>query len=337
MKKKEIPELTPDANSGRNTDSHKTAERLGRLDADPELREKILPLCRLKHGGIWEDPVRGHRVGVLDAACPEDVKMIAGNIKSRLIINDPPYNVVVGNANTGNLFKISRSQYIDFSKKWVSAAESVMDKDSHLYIWLGADYKDHFQPLPDFMIMMRDTNFTPRNYITLRNQRGYGTQKNWMWIRQELLHYIRGNPGFTVVYTDIPKILKGYYKVVGGRKTDNIERGKSDTIRPGNVWVDIQQVFYRMEENVPGCYAQKPLKAIERLILSSSREKDCVMDFFSHSGTTLIAGELRDRRVITFDMDPVFAEITIRRLENLRKTGKTGWQWKNPFPEIETE
>ena len=41
--------------------------------------------------------------------------------------------------------------------------------------------------------------------------------------------------------------------------TENIERGKSPNIRPGNVWVDIQQVFYRMEENVPGCYAQKPL------------------------------------------------------------------------------
>jgi site-specific DNA-methyltransferase (adenine-specific) len=90
-----------------------------------------------------------------------------------------------------------------------------------------------------------------------------------------------------------------------------------------------------MEENVSGCYAQKPLKAIERIIESSSLNGDLVADFFAHSGTTLVAGERLGRKVYTFDIDPVFAEITIRRLENYRKTGKTGWQWRTPFPELD--
>ena len=61
------------------------------------------------------------------------------------------------------------------------------------------------------MILMREfPDFRPINFITLRNQRGYGTQKNWMWVRQELLHYIRGEPDFTVTYTEIPKTLRGY-------------------------------------------------------------------------------------------------------------------------------
>jgi site-specific DNA-methyltransferase (adenine-specific) len=92
-----------------------------------------------------------------------------------------------------------------------------------------------------------------------------------------------------------------------------------------------------MEENVSGCYAQKPLKAIERIILSATGEKNLVVDFFAHSGTTLIAGERLKRRCYTFDIDPIFAEITIRRLERFRRTGKTGWQWQNPFPEIENK
>ncbi len=317
-----------------------TKEKLTRLDLNGELKEKILPFCRLGYGEIWEDPVKGHRVGVLDATKLEDVKKIVGNEKVKLIVNDPPYNVAVGNANTTNLFKISLEKYLEFSEKWVKNAISIMDKDAHLYIWIGADYKDNFQPLPDFIMMMRKfKQLKPKNFITLRNQRGYGTQKNWMWIRQELLYYIKGNPEFNVnaEYTDIPKILRGYYKEVNGKITENLERSKSAFIRAGNVWVDIQQVFYRMEENVPGCYAQKPLKAIERIILSGSDEKDLIADFFAHSGTTLIAGEKLKRKVFTFDLDPIFAEITIRRLENFRKTGKTGWQWRNPFPEIENE
>jgi DNA modification methylase len=317
------------------SDFNRTAERLHRLDTDDELRRKILPYCRLKKGGIWEDEY-GHRVGVLDASDIDDVCKIASSEKPSLIINDPPYNVKVGSANTANLFKIDHKSYIDFSRKWVNNALQIISDNSHLYFWLGADYKDGFRPLPDFMIMMREFGeLKAKNFITLRNQRGYGTQKNWMWIRQELLHYTKGDPGFKVVYTDIPKVLKGYYKAVGGEMLDNLKRSRSKTIRPGNVWIDIQQVFYRMEENVPGCYAQKPLKAIERIIETSSRKGDLVMDFFAHSGTTLLAGERLGRKVFTFDMDPVFAELSIRRLEHYRKTGKTGWQWRNPFPEID--
>ncbi|MCX6834014.1 MAG: site-specific DNA-methyltransferase, partial [candidate division Zixibacteria bacterium] len=195
----------------------------------------------------------------------------------------------------------------------------------------GADQKRHFQPLPQFMAMMAGTPFESRSFITMRNQRGYGTPKNWMAVRQELLYYIKGAPPFDVQYTDIPKILRGYYKEIGGVRTENIERSHSECIRPGNVWVDIQQVFYRMEENVPGCYAQKPLKAIERIIAASSQPGDTVIDFFAHSGTTLMACERLGRRCVTQDIDPVFAEITIRRLEHYRATGLTGWQREEPF------
>ncbi len=316
----------------------KTSEKLRRLDLRGDLRKRILPFCRLKYGDVWEDPVKGHRVGVLDASKLEDVTNITDRESVQVVINDPPYNIAVGNANTENLFQIDLHKYLEFSENWVRNASLVLKKNAHLYVWIGADYKTGFQPLPDFILMMRKLNeFKPKNLITMRNQRGYGTQKNWMWVRQELLYYIKGNPNFCVAaeYTDIPKHLRGYYKKVNGKITENLERSKSKFIRAGNVWIDIQQVFYRMEENVAGCYAQKPVKAIERIMTSASSEDDLVVDFFAHSGTTLIAGERTKRRVLTFDIDPIFAEISIRRLEHFRRSGKTGWQWRNPFPEID--
>ena len=158
-----------------------------------------------------------------------------------------------------------------------------------------------------------------------------------MAVRQELLYYAKGTPHFKVIYTDIPKILKGYYKEVSGKVTENIERSKSDCIRPGNVWVDIQQVFYRMKENVSGCYAQKPLRAIERIVEASSQRGQLLADLFSHSGTTLIAAEKSGRRCFTMDIDPVFCEMTIKRLERFRRTGQEGWQNDNPFSEQPVE
>jgi DNA modification methylase len=312
-----------------------TTEKLTRLDIDEELRKKILPYCRLKAGEIWKDPKGKHKVGVFDATSSADTKKLFGKEKAQLVINDPPYNVVVGNANTQNLSKINIEEYIEFSRKWVSNVLSILDEDSAHYIWLGADQNDGFQPLPEFMILMREfEDLKTRSFITMRNQRGYGTQKNWMSVRQELLYYIKGDPPFKVIYTDIPKILGGYYKEVNGKVTDNFERSKSAFIRPGNVWVDIQQVFYRMEENVPGAYAQKPLKAISRIIEASSKKDDLVADFFSHSGVTLLASEMLGRKCYAMEIDPVFAELSIRRLEHFRITRKTGWQWNNPFPEL---
>ena len=312
-------------------------EPFKRLDNESELRTRLLPYCRLKYGEIWVDPQSGHRVGVLDAIQAEDVQSIFETERSILAIQDPPYNVAVGAENTDALFQWDLSRYMEWSKQWVKNNLKILSKDASIYIWLGADQRNHFQPLPDFMVMMRNyPEIVSRSFITMRNQRGYGTQKNWMAVRQECLYYTKGNPVFNVQaeYTDIPKILRGYYKEVNGQKTENFDRSKSANIRAGNVWVDVQQVFYRMQENLAGCYAQKPLKAIERIVKASSREGDLITDFFAHSGTTLLVGEMFRRKVYTFDIDPVFAELTIRRLEYFRKTGKTGFQVDNPFPEI---
>src|SRR6056297_917922 len=257
-----------------------TTETLRRLDSNPELRERLLQYCRLKKGEVWEDPEGRHRVGVLDAAKKEDLELLFDGRNADLMVNDPPYNFSVGGRNTSALSAQSLDRYIAFSKAWVMNAIEVLGPNAHFYIWLGADQKNGFQPLPDFMLMMREfTALKSRSFITLRNQRGYGTQKNWMAVRQELLYYMKGEPEFTPQYTDIPKKTSGYYKKVDGEVQENLERSKSDTIRPGNVWYDIQQVFYKMQENVAPCNAQKPLAAIERILEASSDEGDLVIDF----------------------------------------------------------
>ncbi|WP_448561852.1 DNA-methyltransferase [Trichothermofontia sp.] len=298
---------------------------LPRLDDHPDIRQKLLPFCRLVPGEVWIDPLRGHRIGCLDATNPHQMATLMAGTTATLAIHDPPYNLVAFETR-------SITEFIDWCKQWVRTTAMALGENSAFYVWLGADQTAGFQPLPDFMIMMRQfPEFTSRSLITLRNQRGYGTQKNWMAVRQECLYYVKGNPSFTVQYTDIPKILRGYYKDINGKRTENLERSKAETIRPGNVWVDIQQVFYRMEENVNGCYAQKPLSAIARLILASSQVNDTVIDFFGHSGTTLIAAEQLQRRCYICDIDPIYCEIMMRRLERWRQWGKAGWQNSHPF------
>ena len=299
-----------------------------RLDKNPDLHALLIQYCRLGEGEIWSDPIGKHRVGCLDATSQSAVHDLMNGEEASLAIQDPPYNLIA-------FEQVEVDRYISWCRQWVEVTCLALAENSSMYVWLGADQKRGFQPLPDFMLMMRDTPFKGRSFITMRNQRGYGTQKNWMAVRQELLYYTKGEPDFFVEaeYTDIPKILRGYYKEVNQKTTENLERGKSANIRAGNVWVDVQQVFYRMEENVNGCYAQKPLKSIERILRASSSAGELVIDLFAHSGSTLLGAEMTGRTCYTMDLDPVCCEITIRRLERFRRTGKTGWQNSNPFEE----
>ena len=302
-----------------------TAECNQRLDrADARFRSRLLPHCRLQPGHVWHDPVSGHVVGCGDATDPEFIACLCADHRPTLAVHDPPYNLLMGE-------KLPPDRFAAWCRRWIDTTHAHLAADSSLYVWLGADQNDHFQPLPQVMAMMAQTDFASRAFITLRNQRGYGTSKNWMAVRQELLYYTLGEPLFEVQYTAIPKILRGYYKKVKGEVTENIQRSHSENIRSSNVWVDIQQVFYRQDENVNGCFAQKPLKAIERIVAASSIVDDTVLDFFAHAGTTLLACERLQRRCLTCDIDPILAEITIRRLEHYRATGKTGWQRGHPF------
>ncbi len=301
---------------------------LPRIDLDEKLRKLLLPYSRFKYGDVRADSLSGHKIACMDCADSESVKSLYSGKKAVLAVHDPPYNFVA-------FRETDVEGFIDWSRLWIKNTHDFLDEDASLYVWLGADQNNHFQPLADFIIMMRDSGFSSRSFITMRNQRGYGTQKNWMSVRQELLYYTKGKPIFNTEaeYTDIPKIMNGYYKKINGKTTRNFERSKSEFIRAGNVWVDVQQIFYRMNENINGCYAQKPLKAIQRIIKSGSRPDDLVIDYFSHSGTTLLAAEMEKRTCYTIDIDPLFCEITLRRLENYRKNNITGWQNSNPFAE----
>lgn len=186
-----------------------------RLDKNPAIRARLLKYCRLQPGDIWVDPSGRHRIGCLDATNVTDIQRLMEDDKAVLAIHDPPYNLVAFEQKELDV-------YISWCKQWIDNTDLSLGKHASLYVWLGADQTAGFQPLPDFMIMMRGTSFTTRSYITMRNQRGYGTQKNWMAVRQELLYYTKGAPYFDVEaeYTDIPKILKGYYKEVNGRLTE---------------------------------------------------------------------------------------------------------------------
>lgn len=62
---------------------------------------------------------------------------------------------------------------------------------------------------------------------------------------------------------------------------------------------------------------QKPLKLLNRIILSSTNPGDTVLDPFNGSGTTGIAAVDNGRKYLGFDLEKEYLDLTIERYKNL--------------------
>lgn len=61
----------------------------------------------------------------------------------------------------------------------------------------------------------------------------------------------------------------------------------------------------------------KPVKLIEKLMKNSTKTGDIVLDLFGGSGTTLIVAEQLGRKCFMMEYDPMYADVIIKRWENL--------------------
>lgn len=61
----------------------------------------------------------------------------------------------------------------------------------------------------------------------------------------------------------------------------------------------------------------KPVELVERSILASSKRGDIVLDPFGGSGTTMVAAERTGRASYMVEMDPMYAQVILQRMERL--------------------
>jgi len=66
----------------------------------------------------------------------------------------------------------------------------------------------------------------------------------------------------------------------------------------------------------------KPVELIERALLNSSKNGDCVLDLFGGSGSTLIACERRNRESRLMELDPKYTDVIVKRWQDY--TGERG-------------
>ena len=95
------------------------------------------------------------------------------------------------------------------------------------------------------------------------------------------------------------------------KRRDYLEKGKFAT----NLW-RVPSLKGSSREKV-GHPTQKPLALLERIVASSSREGDMILDPFCGSGSTLVAAHKLKRRYIGIEADEKWAILARERIKAL--------------------
>ena len=224
-----------------------------------------------------------------------------------LVIADPPYFQVCGDFDFG-VFK-SRSEYLAWCREWLLECKRVLKPTGSLILWGGVGEGNQYSKT--CYIDRRRRNTYPKNWITQRNSRGYGTKRNYMSAREDFLFLTK-----TEKYTfNIP-----YTGEKSGRK-DLGANGKPRTNeykRVSNVWNDITEAS---QSSIERCWhpTVKAQKLCDRIIETHSNEGDTVLVPFVGSGSEIISAINNKRDYVGIELDPEHFQKSVERIKSMAK------------------
>lgn len=284
---------------------------------------------RSGYGDVWL--MGRHRLMCGDATKPEDMRRLMDGQKAAVIFTDPPYNVNYhGDTKDKMTIKndnMSASQFQSFLTVAFSCLYSSARPGAAIYI-CHADSAGN-----EFREAMTAAGWTLKQcLIWVKNQFVIGRQ-DYQWQHEPILYGWR---------TD------GAHAFYGGRRQGTIWEDSPITIRPDGdtqlicVTIGTEQVVirakaaevvsqetdalmttWRFEKPIRnGDHpTMKPIPLCARAIQNSSKPEEIVLDSFGGSGSTLMAAEQTGRSCYTMEIDPIYADVILRRWEAF--TGQT--------------
>ena len=138
---------------------------------------------------------------------------------------------------------------------------------------------------------------------------GHKPPKNgWVWIESTMRR--KFEEGLLV-----------FPKKKGGRILQKIYFDKRTPTPISGHWADIKPIAFRRAQRT-GWPTQKPEELLERIIKSSSKEGDVVLDCFAGSGTSLKAAQNLGRNYIGIEKSPEAVKIIRDRLSKEKAAGE---------------
>lgn len=211
-----------------------------------------------------------------------------------LIVFDPPYNIDIAEWD-------KFENYSTWALEWIKEAYRVLKKSGNMVIFGGTNFSSKGNgDLYELVHAIRtNTKFRLVNTIIWHYKNGISAKRFFANRHEEIVWFAKTSKYFF----DLDAVREKYdtkteqlYLRDKRLNPENVVKGKN----PTNVW-DIGRLNGNSLERV-GHVTQKPYKLILRLILGLSPKEGIVVDPFSGSGVTVVAGLMNQRNVIASDI-----------------------------------
>lgn len=234
----------------------------------------------------------------------------------QLIIADPPYFQVLLEQEWDNVWH-SAEEYLEWTVRWVRECKRLLRPDGLLYVFGQLGKREHVW-LHVCSRLAQEMQF--HDMIIWDRAVGYNERYDSFTPQYEMILALRPEAN-SKTYFDKDAVRIAYdestiqnylrdkrYKDMKARER-HLRRGKYAT----NI-LRVPSLKGSSKEKI-GHPAQKPVALIKRLIASSSRKGDVVLDPFLGSGTTAESAEALGRRWVGIESNAEYAHLAKKRVE----------------------
>ncbi len=246
-----------------------------------------------------------------DSLLPETLQKLFGDERASMIISDPIYNISVdynggigGKQSYGGTVDDNKTdkEYEDFLRKSMVAALAVTKDDAHVFYWSDESYIWQIQ------VLYRELGLVNRRVcLWLKNSQNPVPSVAFNKCYEPCSYSTRGRPYIVKGVNDLNEIMNS--DMTTGN--DLLQQAQDHL----TVWME-----KRLSGNQYSHSTMKPDEVYQKAIRRCTKMNDIILDSFSGSGSTIIAGIKLKRKVYAVEIEPTFCDLTIRRYEAL--TGK---------------
>jgi len=221
-----------------------------------------------------------------------------------LVFADPPFNI--GYKYDKYYDKVKKTNYIAWTKEWMSVCKKVLRPHGSFYIAIGDDYAANVKVIAD------ELGLFMRNWIIWHYTFGQQTKNKFARSHTHIFYFVNDEKTFT--FNDHAVRVPSDRQLVYNDRRAN-PKGKM----PNDVWDEFSRVCGTFKERQGWHPCQMPESLLTRIIVASSNPGDCVLDPFSGSGTTAAVAYQLGRDYMGIDVSEEYVRNANERLEELKK------------------
>lgn len=294
-----------------------------------EAAEEAAASPRVAFGDIWR--LGRHRLMCGDATKQEDMQLLMDGKQATMVFTDPPYNV----------------NYHGDTKDKMTIKNDNMSAEKFQAFLTTAFSRLYSSARPGAAIYICHADSAGNEFREAMTASGWGLKQCLIWVKNQ---FVIGRQDYQwqhepILYGWRPD---GAHRFYGGRKQSTVIEDLPITIQQdgevnlicvsiGGEQVVIRakeaEVISRVSDEIMTTWrfdkplrngdhpTMKPILLCARAIQNSSNPEEIVLDSFGGSGSTLMAAEQTGRSCYTMELDPVYADVILRRWEAF--TGQT--------------